>query len=835
MIRHFFVLALLLPAAAMAATGDDWITVNKDYSSQRYVDVSKFTSPITRENVAGLREVCEVALNEPSWFSSGILKIDDALYFTTRRMTYAVGAKDCARRWSNIIDEAPYPANYNNRGLGYLDNMLFRGTTNNKLIAINAGNGTTAWTANAAGGTSPIASVIAAPIAWKLPGATTGMVFVGNATADLNVNGQVSAFRANDGSPLWTTPTLVNPTPTFSGGAFWTSASLDPQTGELFVSASNPYADYSTFGRDGNDNANTDSVLSLNPSNGKINSVFQAIKTDYHDWDLAVAPTLYPDRTGTRKLLAVSGKDGFVYGLDRANWSQPLFKTPGIPMSNIDSPFPEAYSKASPTAAVRVCPGTIGGNQFTGPAYSPQEHALYVGMNDWCWFYYSVGTNGYTRPDFSLGTPPRGTITALDAETGAIRWQINTDAQVQAGLVTTSNGLVFAADTLGTLFVIDAHSGAVLKKLDLGGAVNSGLISYQVDGVQYVAAEVGGLSLNAPGITEPFRHPSAALRLKIFALEGETPMTTSFPRQDLPATVAPVPPVPPSDLIARGETLYNVVCGACHNNAGGGGPFPPLAPQQYAITDEARLKHFFETVAPPMPKLYEEGGHGLLDDNDVHELVAYFQWLNFPKQTGYVQPTSPGSNDWPKIYSVLTSPRCINCHTMTDVANGNISYPRQTDERHPHHYGVLRGEFSGPQDGRGTAIAHCTSCHADHNNDTLGIPGAPDWHLAPLSMAWESAPNVAMNGAELCRTLNPNPVDQNYLKFLLDHIERPNTLVTWAFNPGKQLGGVPRTVPPISYDAFKAAFTHWVNAGGPCPGTETHQPHAPKHSATKRR
>ena len=32
---------------------------------------------------------------------------------------------------------------------------------------------------------------------------------------------------------------------------------------------------------------------------------------------------------------------------------------------------------------------------------------------------------------------------------------------------------------------------------------------------------------------------------------------------------------------------------------------------------------------------------------------------------------------WQQVYSVLTHPRCINCHTATN-------YPQQGDDRHPH-------------------------------------------------------------------------------------------------------------------------------------------------------
>jgi hypothetical protein len=44
------------PTATGGHSEDDWITINKDYSSQRYVDLDQ----ITPKNVGQLREVCEL-------------------------------------------------------------------------------------------------------------------------------------------------------------------------------------------------------------------------------------------------------------------------------------------------------------------------------------------------------------------------------------------------------------------------------------------------------------------------------------------------------------------------------------------------------------------------------------------------------------------------------------------------------------------------------------------------------------------------------------------------------------------------------------------------------
>ena len=68
------------------------------------------------------------------------------------------------------------------------------------------------------------------------------------------------------------------------------------------------------------------------------------------------------------------------------------------------------------------------------------------------------------------------------------------------------------------------------------------------------------------------------------------------------------------------------------------------------------------------------------------------------------EPTTRGTKAWRAIYSVLTSPRCINCHPVSSKLPplGGLfpqDYPRQGDDRHPHYFTVLRGDtFELPTD-----------------------------------------------------------------------------------------------------------------------------------------
>ena len=142
-LRSIFGVALTVLATATgagAATSNDRITMNKDYSSQRYVDLDQ----INTANVGSLKEVCEAQLNEPSWYNSGLLMVDRTIYTATLRATYAIDAATCAIRWRSEI-QLGKTANISTRGPAYLDGAIFRGTADGRVIALDAKTGSVLW------------------------------------------------------------------------------------------------------------------------------------------------------------------------------------------------------------------------------------------------------------------------------------------------------------------------------------------------------------------------------------------------------------------------------------------------------------------------------------------------------------------------------------------------------------------------------------------------------------------------------------------------------------------------------------------------------------------
>lgn len=775
--------SMLVFAGPAAADGLDWVGLNKDFDAQRYVALDQ----INKTTLKDLKPICEARLNEPAWFGSGIVKVDRTLFVTTLRATYAIDAVTCKPLWRSLVQFKYTVASYfATRGVGYAKGVVYRGTNDGQLIALDARTGQLIWSVQAAD-SSQRESLVAAPVIWN------DKLFIGVATSDKGINGRLMALDTATGKQLWQFRTLQMNSE--QGGGFWTTVSLDPTTGEVIAPVSNPTPIFYPEARPG-ENYYTNSVISLDAATGKLNWFYQAVPRDEHDWDLSAAPTLYRDQ-GDHARLAVTGKSGRVYGYDRTTRG-PVFDVPATTMAHDQEPLDSTWKW--------VCPGA--GAQYNGTAYDPQLDSLFVGMVDWCRFFKSTAptsdtdyAGGSTTPDYSA--LPEGRITALNAASGNTLWRYQNDAPVIAGLVTTHSGLLFAGDVKGRLLVFDAATGVLQQRQDLGGALNNGLISYAVGKQQYLAAAVGGSSITTDGVAGP-------LRVTVLGLsQRKQPKVTSFPRLRQTDSFASPP-----------KALFMTVCSNCHGQSGTGALYPSLLRHTH-LADPRRLEAFLASVPDPMPKLFP----GLLNKSEVRLIANYLRTDIFKcGQSGgqdckpYGKPVTGGTQEWRQIYSVLVDPRCQNCHTASDPTNpATNDYPRQTDDRRPHLFGISRGE-----DDKGLLNGRCASCHGTQNNPKTGAPGVNEdgqsgWFLAPVNMSMEISPGTPMPGSLLCNKLrNPETNGGFTLEGLLKHVDT-DVRVNWAWSPGVNARGVERTQPPISHEQFVRVFARWIEKGAPCP------------------
>lgn len=143
---------------------------------------------------------------------------------------------------------------------------------------------------------------------------------------------------------------------------------------------------------------------------------------------------------------------------------------------------------------------------------------------------------------------------------------------------------------------------------------------------------------------------------------------------------------------------------------------------------------------------------------------------------------------------VLQSPRCLNCHPRTDQ-------PTQTDAMRAHVPWVSRGP-----DGHGEPSMQCSACHNAQNFAASGVPGSPNWHLAPIEMGWQG-----LSLGAICAQLL-DPVRAHMTREELVQHMGGDPLVGWAWEPGGN-----RTPAPGTRAEFTALVQAWLDTGGECP------------------
>ena len=144
---------------------------------------------------------------------------------------------------------------------------------------------------------------------------------------------------------------------------------------------------------------------------------------------------------------------------------------------------------------------------------------------------------------------------------------------------------------------------------------------------------------------------------------------------------------------------------------------------------------------------------------------------------------------------VIQHPRCVNCHPVGDV-------PLQTNAGRPHEPLVVRGA-----DGHGAPGMQCDTCHHDANFDPARVPGHPQWHLAPQSMAWQG-----QSLGDICEQIKDRSRNGDMDLDRIAHHMSEDSLVGTGWHPGAG-----RTPVPGTQAEFGALIRAWIDTGAVCP------------------
>jgi alcohol dehydrogenase (cytochrome c) len=451
-------------------------------------------------------------MRDPGKVQTTPIVVDGILYITEKpHVVTALDGKTGRPLWSYrraVLPDARGCCGQPNRGLAILDDTLFLGTMDARLVALDVNTGKPRWETTVADPKLGY-SITVAPLAVK------DKVIVGIAGGEFGVRGFLDAYDAKTGKQCWRFWTIPGPgefgNDTWEGNSWktggaptWVTGAYDPELNLIYWGTGNPGPDWNGDDREG-DNLYSDCLLAIDADTGKLKWYFQFTPHDVHDWDACQGPILIDGVVNgrMRKLVVTANRNSFYYVLDRETgeflrgapyvkqtWAKEL-DAKGRPIR-----LPDTFPTIEGTV---VYPGIGGGTNWQSPSWSPLTRLFYVMAHDGQAQTYFKMKEEY-RPGQSfegggfrnlLGDEPPGAVKAIEAETGKIRWEFKTHSYVMAGVLSTAGGLVFGSSGEGHFFALDAEAGKPLWRFQTGARIQANPISYAVDGKQHVAIASG--------------------------------------------------------------------------------------------------------------------------------------------------------------------------------------------------------------------------------------------------------------------------------------------------------------------------------------------------------
>lgn len=416
-------LALLTAACAPAPSGsgsspqpsrhdpaDDWPTTGGDAGKSHH----SLLTDITPGNVGalGLAWVAELGTNRV--LEATPIVIDGVMYTSgVAGRAYAFDAATGKELWrfEPAVDmqvNRMVCCDMANRGVAVARGKVFVSALDGWLYALDAGTGRVVWKSDAVVDRNRGYSSTGAP---EVAG---NLLVIGNAGAEYDVRGYVSAYEAETGELAWRFwvvprdpelgpqdhPDLERAAETWDpdsrwdvggGGAPWDAIHYDAETGLVFVGTGNggPYLSAKRSPR-GGDQLYLASLLALDAGTGRLKWFYQ--ETPQDSWDFTSTQPMiltHMNIDGERRPVIIHApKNGFLYIFDRrdgrllranpivrTNWATSVDLQTGRPATDLEA---ADYSR-SPKI---VFPATPGARNWHPASFDPASGLYYAAVLD---------------------------------------------------------------------------------------------------------------------------------------------------------------------------------------------------------------------------------------------------------------------------------------------------------------------------------------------------------------------------------------------------------------------------------------------------------------------
>src|SRR5207248_1328394 len=416
-----------------AGDGLNHLHPNSNYEQTRYYPATQ----IGVSNVDKLKTQFTFQTAVLESMETSPLVVNGVMFLTTSfNHVYAIDAVTGREFWHYKHKMGPittFCCGPNNRGVAAYEGMLYMGTLDAKLVALDAKSGKVAWEVQIADPEKGYSETMA-------PTVVEGKVLIGTNGGEYGIRGFLKAFDAKSGKLLWTFYTIPDKGHEgvwaqndatgrnmkrdiaaekkqlaakgggfyqTLGGGVWMTPAVDRKTKTVFFVAGNPSPDLYGADRPG-DNLYTDSMVAIDLNTGKYKWHFQYVAHDV--WDLD----------------ALNLHQTMTYHVEAANY-----------------------------------PG--GSKLWLGGAFK-----AIASEKQW------------------------GRLSAVNIDTGKVAWKYDTEQPLIGGALATAGGVVFFGEGNELFKALDATTGNLLWQYQAGAGVNAPPVSYMVRGKQYGAVAAGG-------------------------------------------------------------------------------------------------------------------------------------------------------------------------------------------------------------------------------------------------------------------------------------------------------------------------------------------------------
>lgn len=485
-----------------------WLTYSGNYSAHRFSPLTQ----LTPANVSNLRLKWAYQLGSGATFENSPVVVDGIMYVTESPSNVsALDLRTGRRLWhyERTIPKDLKTIGFGrtNRGVAVLDDIVYVGTLDAHLVALDAKSGAVRWDTQVADYKLGHC-ITGAPLALK------DRIITGISGGEAGIRGFLDAYDAKTGKRLWRFWTVPGPGEPGhdswtedswkTGGApTWVTGSYDPDLNTIYWGTGNPGPDWNDDSRPGL-NLYSCSLLALDAATGKLRWYFQFTPHDTHDWDATEIPVLFETtiRGQRRKVVAMANRNAFFYVLDRATGEflagAPYAKQTWAKGLD-DSGRPVVIPGLEPSeTGTLVWPSLQGATNWFSPSYNPGLGMFFVPVREMGAYYFKSEAKYEPGALFAGGgerTLPAdenyGAIRALEATTGKTKWEFRLQSPSWAGVMATAGGLVFGGSAEGNFYALDAQTGKLVWEIQTGGPIAANPVGFNIDGKQHVAIAAG--------------------------------------------------------------------------------------------------------------------------------------------------------------------------------------------------------------------------------------------------------------------------------------------------------------------------------------------------------